>query len=123
MLAPLITLSVYSSASLPGSSVRITRTKRDEVFEILAFTTLMTTYAFRLFDLSGNLLENEFRDNRNQIAYIIRPVPQPKLSFAFPELPSPVEIVRQPDWGIALEHEPWRAVLTLSDNETLQVRF
>ncbi|KAG8924179.1 hypothetical protein FRC01_011843, partial [Tulasnella sp. 417] len=58
----------------------------------------MTTYSFRLFDLSGNLLENEFRDDRNQIAYIIRPVPQPKLGFAFPELPSPVEIVRQPDW-------------------------
>lgn len=80
----------------------------------------MTTYSFRLFDLSGNLLENEFRDDRNQIAYIIRPLPQPRLGFAFPELPSPVEIVRQPDWGIALEHEPWRAVLTLFDTETIQ---
>ncbi|KAG9003219.1 hypothetical protein FRB90_011232 [Tulasnella sp. 427] len=80
----------------------------------------MTTYSFRLFDLSGNLFENEFRDDRNQIAYIIRPTPQPKLGFAFPELPSPIEIVRQSDWGIALEHEPWRAVFTLLDTETIQ---
>lgn len=81
----------------------------------------MTTYSFTLYDLCGDLKENEFRDARNQIAYLIRPASPSTPTFQFPSLPSPTEITRQSDWGIALEHEPWKATLTYGEREGLGV--
>ncbi|KAG8887779.1 hypothetical protein FRB98_009039 [Tulasnella sp. 332] len=80
----------------------------------------MTTFSFTLYDLSGNLTDNEFRDAGNQCAYLIRPRPMPKLSFNFPLLTGPIEIIRQLDWGIAaLEHEPWNVSLKFGSDNTL----
>lgn len=82
----------------------------------------MSAYLFTLYDLSGNLNENEFRDDKNQVAYLIRPGSS-RLSFQFPLLPTPITVTRQSDWGIALEHEPWKAVLAYGNNDTLGVRL
>ncbi|KAG9000613.1 hypothetical protein FRB94_009570 [Tulasnella sp. JGI-2019a] len=80
----------------------------------------MSTFSFTLYDLSGNLTDGEFRDASNQVAYQIRPRPMPKLTFNFPLLLGPTEIIRQLDWDIAaLEHEPWKITLKFGSNDTL----
>ncbi|KAG8929997.1 hypothetical protein FRC03_005991 [Tulasnella sp. 419] len=71
---------------------------------------MSSPWSFTLYDLSGDLKENEFRDENNKIAYLIRP---------FEDAPDAIEITRQQDWGIALEHEPWRCALAFGRNNSL----